>query len=126
MVGRGAIWRSEISDCIHQNHILRVRLDQTKVSPEFVLSVVNSSYGQAYFRAKAKQTTNLASINSKEVAAFPLPLPPLDDQLTLISTLDIGRTEAARLRVQAAAIRAEAWAKFERMVYSLDELIAGS
>ncbi len=42
--------------------------------PEFVLAVINSSYGQAYFRSKAKQTTNLASINSKEVAAFPFPL----------------------------------------------------
>lgn len=25
LVGRGAIWRDEIPDCVHQNHVLRVR-----------------------------------------------------------------------------------------------------
>jgi type I restriction enzyme, S subunit len=31
LVGRGAIWRGEIADCVHQNHVLRVRLDQSHV-----------------------------------------------------------------------------------------------
>lgn len=123
LVGRGAIWRSEIADCIHQNHVLRVRLDQTKVNPEFVLSVINSSYGQTYFRAKAKQTTNLASINSKEVAAFPLPLPPLNDQQSMIKALDSGRAESTTLRAEAAATRAKAWAEFEASVYAADDPI---
>ncbi len=126
LVGRGAIWRSEIADCIHQNHVLRVRLDQTKVSPEFVLSVINSSYGQTYFRTKAKQTTNLASINSKEVAAFPLPLPPLDDQQSMIKALDSGRAEATTLRAEAAEARAKAWAEFEASVYAADDTITAT
>jgi len=46
LVGRGAIWRGEIADCVHQNHVLRARLDQSKLLPEFVLAVINSSYGQ--------------------------------------------------------------------------------
>ena len=33
LVGRGAIWRGEIPDCVHQNHVLRVRLDPTKPHP---------------------------------------------------------------------------------------------
>lgn len=121
LVGRGAIWRSEINDCVHQNHVLRVRLDQTRAAPEFVLSVINSSYGQSYFRAKAKQTTNLASINSKEVAAFPLPLPPLNEQQSMIKALDNGRVEAASLRAKAAATRAKARADFEASVYAASE-----
>jgi type I restriction enzyme S subunit len=118
LVGRGAIWRNEIADCVHQNHVLRVRLDQSRATPEFALSVINSSYGQAYFRTKAKQTTNLASINSKEVASFPLPLPPLAEQKSMIAKLDDGMAEAARLRCEAAAARASAWAAFEGAVYA--------
>ena len=57
LVGRGAIWQNEIPECVHQNHVLRVRMDKTKAIPEFVLAVINSSYGQAYFRSKAKRTT---------------------------------------------------------------------
>jgi type I restriction enzyme S subunit len=126
LVGRGAIWRGQIIDCVHQNHVLRVRLDQTKVLPEFVLSVINSSYGQIYFRAKAKQTTNLASINSKEVASFPLPLPPLNDQQSLIKTLNKGRAEAAALRAEAAAGRTKARAEFEAPVYAAADPIAAT
>jgi type I restriction enzyme S subunit len=120
LVGRGAIWRGEIADCVHQNHVLRVRLDQSKVLPEFVLSVINSSYGQAYFRSKAKQTTNLASINSKEVAGFPLPLPPLSDQHALTAALTSDRAEASRLRGEAAAARVAAGMDFEAAVYAAD------
>jgi type I restriction enzyme S subunit len=120
LVGRGAIWRGEIADCVHQNHVLRVRLDQSKASPEFALSVINSSYGQAYFRTKAKQTTNLASINSKEVASFPLPLPPLVDQKTMMAKLDAGMADAARLRAEAFTARANAWAVFEGAVYATE------
>ncbi len=120
LVGRGAIWRGEIPDCVHQNHVLRVRLDPTKTTPEFVLSVINSSYGQAYFRSKAKQTTNLASINSREVAAFPFPLAPLSEQDKLVETLELGRAAAMGLRAEAAAVRAAARVAFERAVYAVD------
>jgi type I restriction enzyme S subunit len=120
LVGRGAIWHGEIADCVHQNHVLRVRLDQAKALPEFVLSVINSAYGQAYFRSKAKRTTNLASINSREVATFPLPLPSVDRQRALVAALEAGRAKAAALRLEAATLRESAWADFEAAVYSAD------
>lgn len=121
LVGRGAIWRDEIPDCVHQNHVLRVRLDQTKALPEFVLSVINSSYGQAYFRSKAKRTTNLASINSKEVGGFPLPLPTVPEQQDMIDKLFAGQAEAEQKREDAANARAQAWADFEAAVYAAED-----
>jgi type I restriction enzyme S subunit len=120
LVGRGAIWRGEIPDCVHQNHVLRVRLDPIKAMPEFVLAVINSSYGQAYFRSKAKQTTNLASINSKEVAAFPFPLVPLIDQLKMVQTFELEQATAKGLRAEVATIRAAARAALEDAVYSVE------
>ena len=118
LVGRGAIWRNEIPHCVHQNHILRARMDTSEVIPEFVLSVINSSYGQAYFRSKAKHTTNLASINSKEVSRFPLPLPPLKEQQSLIDNLFHGHRRAERLHQKATAIGTKAWTDFEAAVYA--------
>ena len=119
LVGRGAIWRNEIADCVHQNHVLRARMDQSRVIPEFVLAVINSTYGQAYFRSKAKRTTNLASINSKEVSRFPLPLPSLAEQRSLVSNLFDGRRKMEILRRKAAATRTAAWANFESAVYAV-------
>lgn len=118
LVGRGAIWRGEIEDCVHQNHVLRVRLDRTRLLPEFVMAVVNSGYGQSYFRSKAKRTTNLASINSKEVAGLPVPLLPINDQGLLMLTLENNTSAAAAKRTEAKALRASAWAAFESALFA--------
>ena len=118
LVGRGALWRNEIPDCVHQNHVLRARMDASKVVPEFALAVINSNYGQTYFRSKAKRTTNLASINSKEVSGFPLPLPSLDEQRELVGGLSHGRRLAEKLRQQVKTVRAAAWMNFETAVYA--------
>lgn len=108
LVRRGAIWRDEVPDCVHRNHVLRDRLDQTKALPEFMLSVINSSYGQAYFRSKAKWTTNLASINSKEVGSFPLPLHTVTEQRDMIDRLFAGQDAAKQKRDEATKTRAKA------------------
>jgi type I restriction enzyme S subunit len=104
-----------IADCAHQNHVLRVRLDKARALPEFVPAVVNSEIGQAYFRSMAKRITNLASINSKEVAA--LPLAPLDVQRDLANALEAARARAADIRRDATALRDKAAADFEAAVY---------
>lgn len=120
LVGRGAIWQGEIPDCVHQNHVLRVRLNQQLARPRFVLAVINSQIGTSHFRATAKRTTNLASINSREVAALRFPLPPLDVQDTMIAALDAARAEAERLRAEAKALRARAVREFEEALYDVD------
>lgn len=121
LVGRGAIWRGEIADCVHQNHVLRVRLRQDLAMPEFVLAVMNSSYGQAYFNHKAKRTTNLASINSTEVATFPIPLPPIDFQRALVAQLDDDMRHADQSHETAQRARDDAWRAFESTLYEADD-----
>jgi len=121
LVGRGAIWHNEIPGCVHQNHILRVRVDRSFAIPEFVLAVINSSYGQDYFRAKAKRTTNLASINSREVAGLPLPLPSLNVQQQLVSALTEARQLAASKRCQAEQLQNQARSRFERSLFAVDK-----
>jgi type I restriction enzyme S subunit len=36
-LGRGTIWRGEVDNCIHQNHIFRVRPDRSRLLPVSVL-----------------------------------------------------------------------------------------
>ncbi len=79
-LGRGAIWLGEIDNCIHQNHVFRVRLDQKRVLPVYFSSFLHSPYAKAHFLKCAKQTTNLASINMTQLRATPVPLPSPRDQ----------------------------------------------
>ncbi|MCB2185147.1 MAG: restriction endonuclease subunit S [Deltaproteobacteria bacterium] len=124
LVGRGAIWRGEIKDCVHQNHVLRVRVDHSSLLPEFVLAVINSGHGQGYFRSKAKHTTNLASINSKEVAGFPVPDVSIKQQEKLLSGLNSQVATANTKRTEAATLRQSAWTAFESALFTAGEAVA--
>lgn len=80
-LGRGSVWEEQIANCIHQNHIFRVRVDaHNEIIPYFLSALVGSVYGKAYFLKSAKQTTGIASINSTQLKNFPLVIPPVDLQ----------------------------------------------
>jgi type I restriction enzyme S subunit len=80
-LGRGTLWKGELPDCIHQNHIFRVRLRSARIRPLFLAWLVGSSRGKHYFLKSAKQTTGIASINMTQLRAFPLLLPPIERQI---------------------------------------------
>ena len=96
-------------------------MDASRIVPEFALAVINSNYGQTYFRSKAKRTTNLASINGKEVSGFPLPQPSPGEQQDLIDELSRERRMAEEMRRQATAARAAAWKDFETAIYAAED-----
>src|SRR5207248_899491 len=45
-LGRGCIWPGDISPCLHQNHIFRVRADGASLTPEFLSALIGSEYGR--------------------------------------------------------------------------------
>jgi type I restriction enzyme S subunit len=47
-LGRGWVWSGEVADCIHQNHVFRARLKDTKAIPQIV-SLFSNSFGAHYF-----------------------------------------------------------------------------
>ena len=87
-LGRGFIWRGEIPECVHQNHVFAVRLNKEKVLPEFFAYQAQSPYGKAYFLKVAHKTTNLACINTTKLKAFPVLIPELDEQRDIAIVLD--------------------------------------
>ena len=76
-LGRGTLWNDELPECIHQNHIFRVRLTSDQVNPLFLNWLVGGQRGKRYFLRSAKQTTGIASINMTQLRGFSLLLPPI-------------------------------------------------
>lgn len=76
-LGRGTLWADELQECIHQNHIFRVRAESRVIRPVFLSWLVGSARGKQYFLRSAKQTTGIASINMTQLRGFPLLLPPV-------------------------------------------------
>lgn len=79
-VGRGAIIKEPLENCIHQNHIFRVRLDESVVLPEYFAEYLQHQRSKRYFLGCAKQTTGIASINMTQLRALPVLIPPLSKQ----------------------------------------------
>ncbi len=87
-----------------------MRLSPAQFAPEFVSSQMASAYGKAYFLAHAKQTTGIATINQRVLAAFPLMAPPLADQKRTAALISDQGAKADRLRAAAEAQLASAQA----------------
>jgi type I restriction enzyme S subunit len=100
-LGRGTLWSGEIDECIHQNHIFRVRLTDSRFLPVFVNWVVGSERGKRYFLQSAKQTTGIASINLTQLRGFPLIQPPIELQCEFARVLQ--RVHEQREVLEAAA-----------------------
>lgn len=94
-VGRGTVWRGQLPQCLHQNHVFVVRPSR-EVHPDFLSLYGGSARGKAYFLDAAKQTTNLASINSSQLKALPVPLPPPEEQRKIVEI-----AESLRVRKEA-------------------------
>ena len=86
-LGRGAIWSGQIANCIHQNHVFRVRLCDRYV-PEFFAYYLQTPFVKQYFLKCAKKTTNLASINITQLKGLPIPDESLGKQQSFLRFID--------------------------------------
>jgi len=102
-LGRGFVWRGQIPNCVHQNHVFAVRANRTVLTPEYLAYLVQSRYGKAYFLKVAHRTTNLASINSTKLKAFPVLVPSFPEQEEIVHVLEaVDKKIAAEVSRNAA------------------------
>lgn len=104
-LGRGAMLEHDLPNCIHQNHVFRVRCNQEMLHPHYFAKFLLTQTARHYFLRCAKKTSNLASINMTQLRALPVPVPPLPLQkefarrVTEIRELEAGQS-ASRLRLE--------------------------
>jgi len=101
-LGRGCIWRGEIPECVHQNHVFAVRkLKNAEILPDFLMLQLQSRRGRNYLLSCAKSSTGLSTLNAGQLNQFPVHLPPLNEQqkiTEILRTWDeaIGKLNALR------------------------------
>ncbi len=100
-LGRGAIWNGEVDNCIHQNHVFRVRLDTELYTSQWFNGYLKTDFAKRYFLKCAKKTTNLASINITQLKGLPMPDIDIKEQvrfekiITSINSQMLSNTELA-------------------------------
>jgi type I restriction enzyme, S subunit len=109
-IGRSAIWMGQVDDCVHQNHIIRIRFFAG--TSRYLNAYWNSPTGNGKVMDQAASTSGLYTLSVTKVCALPIPLAPLAEQedivaeveskLSLIAAaeteIDHGLLRAARLR----------------------------
>jgi type I restriction enzyme S subunit len=110
-IGRCALWNDEIADCVHQNHIIKVRFEEPHM-PRWCLNWFLSPHGRGEIEKVAASTSGLHTLSISKIEGLPVPIPPpleaaeinrrvsdglaaADDTLAL---LDAEATDAARLK----------------------------
>lgn len=86
-LGRGAVWHSEVSNCIHQNHVFAIRT--IKIEPEWLDMLTRASYAKFHFFRQSKQSTNLASISATNIKETPILVPPKTERDQIKQYLDL-------------------------------------
>lgn len=103
-VGRGCLAGTLPINCIYQNHVFRVKIDKSKVYPEFLAAYILQPSIKSYFLSCAKQTTGIATINKKQLSNMPVMYPDLEAQKRYIDVVRQSDKSKYLLRRAAEAL----------------------
>ena len=109
-LGRGTIWRNEIENCVHQNHVFKARIDTEEALPIYVSYWSMATPARHYFYAKGKQSVNLASINKTVLSRLPIPIVSIEQQVEIVAEIEskLSLCDSIEKTVDTALQQAEA------------------
>lgn len=100
-IGRMAIWKGEIENCVHQNHIIRARLN-SGVLPAYCAAYWNSSLGSSEVARVAGSTSGLYTLSVGKVSKIAIPIPPTGEQERIVNEME--RVLATLSEVEPSAL----------------------
>lgn len=118
-LGRGCVWHGEIEPCLHQNHVFAVQTNETILLPEFLEYLTASDVGRSYFDVTAIKTTNLACTSSSKVLAFTIPLPPIEEQIEIVSYIKKRSLELNKLIMKKELLVQELESYKKSLIYEV-------
>ncbi len=105
-VGRTALFQGEIKDCVHQNHVIRIRPNPAAITAEYLNAYLNSPAGQSEMRERSRTTSGLHNLSVGRINEIVVPVPPLPEQQTIVAYLDSVQAKVdalTRLQAETAA-----------------------
>lgn len=100
-IGRAAIWDGSIEDCVHQNHLIRVRpLDG--MLPEYLEAIWNSPQNRATLSDVASSSSGLHTLSVSKLKQLFVPVPTVERQRELVAEVVAVREARARLDASIA------------------------
>ncbi len=79
LVGKTGVWHLD-EEYAFAGYLIRIRLDEARVLPDYVSGYLNSVHGKQYLFSKAKASNNMSNFSASLFREIPLLLPPLELQ----------------------------------------------
>lgn len=86
-IGRVAIWDGSIPDCLHQNHIIKARV-QREISVRFVLYYLMSEHGRKQILKVATSSSGLYTLSANKIRNIKIPFCPIEEQQRAVSLIE--------------------------------------
>jgi len=106
-IGRTAIFRGEIEDCVHQNHVIRIRPNRNIIEPDYLNLYLNSPVGQAEVRSRGRTTSGLLSLSVGRINQIQIPVPSRHEQCHIVAYVDSLQAKVDALRALQVETQAE-------------------
>jgi type I restriction enzyme, S subunit len=87
LVGKTALIAQD-TNWVWSNHMTRVRLPKNLIDPQYVAYFLHSLFSQGYYRARAQNYVNQASIGIATLGQVEIPLPPTNEQNRILEKLE--------------------------------------
>lgn len=83
LVGKSAVYRSQIAPCSYASYLIAVRFSPMFV-PELAAMYINSGFGKRWIKSVVSQQVGQANVNGTKLAALAIPLPPHQEQIEIL------------------------------------------
>jgi type I restriction enzyme S subunit len=100
LVGKVAIVDSKFEGFMYAGYLIRLRFDTTKVNPLYISFYLSSPAIRSHIELTARSTSGVNNINSEEVKAISLELPPLEEQAEIVRRVEKLFAYAERLEAR--------------------------
>ena len=107
LVGKAATFDRHDGEWIYASYLVRIRVDTSRVLPEYVSATINSRVGRSYVLATARRAIGMVNINANEMAGLPIPLPPLEVQQGIVGRVAEARQASQQIRARLGSTDAD-------------------
>lgn len=111
LVGKTGLWSDE-REAVAASYFIRLRVDRDRLHPCYLWAFMNSRHMKRVLFDTARGAIGQANINSKELKAFPVAVPPLKMQQDYAARLEDIRS----IQSQQSAATATAQATFDALL----------
>jgi len=86
-IGRVALWDGSIPNCVHQNHIIKVRFSDS-LFPKWAMNWLLSPSGRNQIEQVSSSTSGLHTLSTGKVSRLTAPIPPFAEQNRVVAEVE--------------------------------------